>query len=587
MLRLSEALSTPEYLVDLEDVTFSLRRGLSADRVRVAPATPGEPVLLAMDGATLHFALRPGEPLLRWVHGVDVQRVVLSALPRRSPSGRAALPTFGPVRMRCSQADILGTSFRDVSALVECRDSRLAAKQLRGDLSPPRFPAEVVEGEFSFGLQDGDISGTVAGNLNLQRIVPLLRACHLTQLPMILMRFAFPAEPAMARLRLEYAPAERHRELEVSLSATSFLYRDVPLLSGSATLVAEGHDRWDVIHVRDLQVERPEGSGRGTLEFDLVRHGLQFSANSTLDPKHLFGIIGVFAESRIEGWKCGAPAEVAASGYHAFAGSEASTDIRGVTRLPALTVHKVRFDNVEAKFEIRPDRYVIPDFTATLYGGACTLTGTIHRTPPGERAFSLEGSLRGAGSKVIIETATGRTSDDPGAVDLTLSLTGNLTTNVLRTLRGGGHVRVRDAQIYRMPLFAGLTDFMVRNVPGVDFVVSQNDLDAEFTVADYGLQFPRLRIEGGVFSISGDGDYWFTDHLDVGVQIHLLKQRTWVGRVLKVALFPVSKLFEMEATGPLASPTWASTTLKLRGRRKATDAQRGVLPPPESTEGAP
>jgi hypothetical protein len=585
--RLSDALSSDAYSVDLEDVTFSFRHGLSADRVRMAPVEPGSPPMLSLERATLRFAWRWGEPLLHWVRAIDVERAVLSTLPPRDSQGHADLPTFGPLRARCGQAEILGTSFRDVRAVVACRDSRLDVDNLRCDLSPPRSPVEAMEGEFSFGLADRRIRGAATGRLDPRRIVPLLRACGLHQLPQILERFAFAAEPAAARLHLDYAPADRHRRLEVALSSTACSYRGVPLTSASTTLVAEGADAWERVALRDLTLARPEGGGRGTLEFDLVRRGLRFSVSSTLDPKQLFALIGVFEKSQLDRWAFGAPAEVVAEGYYAYEGSRESTAITGVVRMPTLTVRKARFDNVEATFGVLPDRYVFPRFAATAYGGTCALTGTVFKTTGREHVFSVEGSLVNAKDSAIVEAVTGKALVDPGTLDLSLQLTGNLTTNTLRSLRGAGRARVRGAHLYRMPLFAGLTDFMARNIPGVDFVVSQNDLDAEFTVADFGMKFSQLRVEGSVFSIAGEGDYWFTDHLDIGVKIHLLKQRTWAGRLLKVALFPVSKLLEMELTGHLGAPKWSPTTLALRGRRDSTDEERGVQPPDAPPEGVP
>lgn len=580
VLRLSEALSSREYAADLEDVTFTFRRGLTADRVRLTPTSPAAPPMVSMERATLRFGWRGGEPLRHWIRAIDVDRLVLASLPPSGEAKRAGLPTFGPVRVRCREAEVLGTTFRDVSAVLENRDGRLDVDRVRCDLSPPRQPAEAMEGDFTFGLATGDVRGAAVGALNPLRIVPLLQSCGLQQLPEILQRFDFPAGPAAARLRLDYAPADRVRRLEVALSAGACRYRDVALARASATIVAEGKDAWDKVTIADLALARPEGDGRGTLAFDLAGHGLRFSARSTLEPAALFGLIGILTRGELDRWAFGAPADVAAEGYYAYAGSAEPTEIVGVVRTPWLTFRNARFEDVVSRFAVRPDRYDVPDFSATAYGGTCALTGTVFRTVGGEHVFSADGSLEQACNSELAKAVTGKGMDDPGTIDLSLRLSGNLSTNTLRSLRGSGSARIRHAHLYRMPLFAGLTDFLARNVPGVDFVLSQDDLDAEFSVADFGMRFSRLRIEGSVFSIVGEGDYWFTDHLDIGVTIHLLKQHTWAGRVLRIALFPVSKLFEMELSGPLHAPKWSPTTLAFRGRRGATAEERGVEPPP-------
>jgi len=116
-------------------------------------------------------------------------------------------------------------------------------------------------------------------------------------------------------------------------------------------------------------------------------------------------------------------------------------------------------------------------------------------------------------------------------------------------------------------------------VPGVDFILSQNNLNATYRIDDGGIQFSELTIEGNIFSIIANGNYWFDDGLDFGVRVGLLRQRTFLGRILRVVLFPVSKLFELEVTGSLDNPSWSPTTLTLRRRRERTRDGTGEFAP--------
>lgn len=577
---LSHALSTESYLVDLEDVAFGFRRGLTVGRGRMSPADPAEPPMLLLENAALEFRWHWGMPSLDWVRGIDVRHLTLASLPRRRGGRRAALPAFDSVTVRCGEADILGTVFRNVGAVVTSAGEQLEIERIRCDLSPPRFPAEVMHGEFTFGVTDGTVQGAANGDMNPVRLVPLLHACGLSSLPAILERFEFPAAPASVRIRVDYAPSAAQRRLEAAISAEACLYRTVPLMSARAAITAEGQQEWDLVRIDQLTLDRPEGTARGMLLFDLRRHGMEFTANSTFDPKHLAGIIGLFHDASWDPWKFGTPTEIAAKGYVAFDGSEQSTTLDGRARAPSLQYKNFRARSVDAEFAVSPGRCTIGKLTASAYGGTLEARSEFEWFPDAPSRFSTALELQKSRLGPVLAALTGRDPGEPGTLDLGLEVAGNLSTNTLRTLHGTGKVQVREAHLYRMPLFAGFTDFMARNVPGLDFVLSQNDVNAAFAIQDYGLQFSKLQVEGSVFSIQGQGAYWFSDTLDIGVRINLLKQRTWLGRVLKVALFPVSKLFELELTGTLATPKWSPTTLALRSRRKATQEQRGLAPDP-------
>jgi hypothetical protein len=233
-------------------------------------------------------------------------------------------------------------------------------------------------------------------------------------------------------------------------------------------------------------------------------------------------------------------------------------------------VGPLTFTDASGEFVIHDRKYAIPKFQATFYGGACSASGVVHRAASGERPFELRAEVADAPTGKILSGLFDRKSDDTGKASLTLTMGGDFLTNTVASLHGSGDARVRKSQLYRMPIFAGFTDFMARNIPGVNFLVSQNDLDTKFSIGDSRIHFSRLRIEGAIFSIAGDGDYWLDDELDIGIKVHLLKHDAWVGSVLKVVLYPVSKLFELEVTGPLSDPKWSPTTLALRRRRSSS-----------------
>ena len=90
----------------------------------------------------------------------------------------------------------------------------------------------------------------------------------------------------------------------------------------------------------------------------------------------------------------------------------------------------------------------------------------------------------------------------------------------------------------------------------------------------------RLRIEGGAISITGDGNLWTDGVVNLGVKVHLMNRRTWVGAGLYYLFSPISSLLAVRATGPADNPSWESEALFISG----TDVKPAVAPkrPPAS-----
>jgi len=168
--------------------------------------------------------------------------------------------------------------------------------------------------------------------------------------------------------------------------------------------------------------------------------------------------------------------------------------------------------------------------------------------------------------------------EDPGRYTLEMRLAGAICTNILSSLSGEGKSSIDDALLYRFPLFAGLTDFLGRNVPGVNFLVAQTDMNTQFTISDGGIQFSKIKMQGNIFGVAMTGDYWFSDQLDFGVRVSFLQSVPLLRHIVKVVWWPVGKLFEMELKGTLENPVWSATTLSLRQRARLSEEDRGTTP---------
>jgi hypothetical protein len=262
------------------------------------------------------------------------------------------------------------------------------------------------------------------------------------------------------------------------------------------------------------------------------------------------------------------PTRVIASGVFDFSVDPRQTDIAGEVRSPCVTAQGVQFMAASAHGHLRDDVWAVTNIAAQVYGGRLVATAafTPHLQKPVSFGFTGEGRFSGlrhaewAALLGPVENA----ADSPGTLDLSFSIRGELPPaegDVLKSVSGGGRIEMKAVRLFTIPLFAGLTGLLADSIPGVDFVLSQDDLEADWAYADERLDIEDLRISGNLFSASASGSAGTGGQVDLLLKGHLLNRGTWLGQGLYYALFPISKMLEFRATGPWTNPTWKPVNL--------------------------
>lgn len=152
-------------------------------------------------------------------------------------------------------------------------------------------------------------------------------------------------------------------------------------------------------------------------------------------------------------------------------------------------------------------------------------------------------------------------SDRRGRVDAVVEFDGPLQTNIVSKLRGRGHVVCRDGHLAQMKLFAGLTDFMARNVPGISGVVNLSGGTMDYGLTNGVLTVSDARIEGNLFSIHARGKYDLVkDEIDFKAQVTLTRDRSVLDKLATPIKWPVgllsSMLLDFRVQGTRDNPTW-------------------------------
>ncbi|MCS7090579.1 MAG: AsmA-like C-terminal region-containing protein [Verrucomicrobiota bacterium] len=122
-----------------------------------------------------------------------------------------------------------------------------------------------------------------------------------------------------------------------------------------------------------------------------------------------------------------------------------------------------------------------------------------------------------------------------------------------RTWNGSGEAVLRDGWLWSIPVFGVLSAPLDALVPGLgrSRVTSGR---ASFSITHGVLRSEDLECRAAAMRLLYRGQLGLDGRLDAVVQAELLRDTWLVGRVLSLALWPVSKVFECRITGTLAEP---------------------------------
>ena len=498
----------------------------------------------------------------------------------------------------------LGTPAGRVRIHLDSDGRRLAFTNIRANIAERGAPPQNVGGELTLHVvpppprRHGPprprriLEGRLSGNLVPAGLNPILRSFESETLPEIFSGFEFPVDPPHADVIIDIRADSR--SITADVNGGRCLYNGVPIVrfSGVVEVLGDGND-WTDVKVRGLEITRPEGHVNANIHFDFQRHGMIFDASSTLDFAHLAKILDILSSVPWDSYETSGGNNAVASGYYAFSESAEPSDVRGRVTAGAFSFRRrVPARDLSADLRVEGEKYRFSNIRANLYGG--TFDGSACLWPDAtsdDMMLAVTGAVQKASAGLVNHDLFGGLDDDPGVVNVRFDATLDVDRDPLRSATGHLWTSVRGARLFRTPVFAGFTDFLSENVPGLDIIVTQDDAQAEAVIGDNGIHFKTVRVEGPLVSISGDGSYWFSDHLDFGFRVHLFKHRTIVGKALKFILYPLSKLFEMEVTGPLLDPSWSPTTLALSSRGEPTDEQKygrkSDTPAPDADGAAP
>lgn len=577
--RIEDALSGGPVAVSIGGASFNLFRGLSLKDVRVhrkgileGPlATAGE----------LRIAIEPAfsRPSPAWVSGIFCRDLFVapygdwdafiesleSEVSLRETMEKFFAADADPVRFVAEKATVMTVKCRFVEFGMAFRDGVFA---LRGiDIVPNAVGyREALKGRLSFEPDKGRLDATLSGTLTPSVIRDLTLSLdgdvaveYYDAISNIQTPFSVVGEVSLCDNETDGDVAD----VRLTLSGNDFAYRGFQVQGVKMGLqwLTDSRNTGDTgrrLVISPLDATFADGKFSGRMAWYPRTHATDLQAKSALPLRQLFAVIDMPLPECATNVVLATPPHAEVSG-RVFPAGLGGDCFAGRVSAARATVRGLPFDDLSFQwgYDETQSSVWVHDIAATCGGGKVSATFDV--SLEGEKPFSCSVAATDVKTDPVRRLIEPDAPKSDGYGSLKAAFSGNLATNTLSSLSGKATAKIRNGAITRIPLFAGLTDFIARNVVGVDLLVMQSDSDLSMTVTNGLATIDRLTVDGNMMSLVSRGKVRFDgpEMPAEGVaQVRFFHSRSLMGYLARIVTLPVSKLMEFRVYGPIARPKW-------------------------------
>lgn len=425
-----------------------------------------------------------------------------------------------------------------------------------------------LDGEFACDVTKQIVTGHMLTSFDPHATIPLVQAAGLSNLVEVINRFGFETTPPKCDVVFTNKMGAAGW-----VSVGGKFRTDDSSYQGIRNVRADG--RFDVfvdpsnlvVTVAPLMVVRQEGMAEASLTYDWASQLVRFHGGSTIHPKALAQMIGIPTNGFFDVAVFDGPVKISASGCFDVEKFD-RTDFTATGEARSFGIDRYITDQCSVRMQMKGLSLNLTNITGKIYGGDFSgaarfdipLDMVTNPASTGVVSYAIKGEVADADFGKLAKVL--KMPDDQGSnsrISGNVTLAGTIGTGWDRTIAGDGQVRVKDGRIFSLPIFGGLSAFMAKVIPGLDFIMRQSDARAEFSMGGGKFKSSKLTVEGDVLSLTGKGEYTLGANLDFDVQIQLMKEHTLVAKLLRAITYPISKLFEFRLKGTPKEPYWYST----------------------------
>jgi len=301
------------------------------------------------------------------------------------------------------------------------------------------------------------------------------------------------------------------------------------------------------------RVERPDGFARADgLRFDFpARHGWVTNGLSTTDPRAIAAAIGPKTAAALEPYQFATPPTVTVNGRIPLRGeqdAELDFDLAG----GPFRWFKFQLAQVAGRIRWADEQVTLTNVTGEFYGGTAAGHAWFDVAEPRHTPFRFHLAVTNADLHALMSDLHSPGNQLEGIVSGRLTITNALTQD-WRSWWGDGQAQLRDGLIWDTPVFGVMSRVLNTIIPGLGNSRA-SDAKGSFLITNSIIVTRDLDIRASGMRLQYEGTVDFETRVQARVQAELLRDTWLLGRTVSNLLWPVSKLFEYEVTGTLATP---------------------------------
>lgn len=336
---------------------------------------------------------------------------------------------------------------------------------------------------------------------------------------------------------------------KTQISTTDFAFREVPLKTFRSAIDSDQ----GIITLRNLQFSRPEGF----IQADWAQYSNHSrlisvtNALSTIDSTAIAKMIGPKIERSFKSYRFAKPPRIEVNGIIPIDGDTGADAHFSVDGGP-FSFWKFNVPAIQAKVDWVDRDVLIRDVNASFYQGG--LNGRMGlKLKKGKGAdFDLDATVSRADLNQLFQDVFSPENKSEGSLSGRLSITSGQTEN-WNSWQGNGNLRLREGFLWDIPLFGVFSPVLNTVSEGLGNSRAGTG-NANFEIADSVIYTSDLTIQEPTTRLQYQGKLDFAGNLDARVEAELLRDTPMVGRVMSLALWPLSKLFVFKVSGSLGKP---------------------------------
>lgn len=476
------------------------------------------------------------------------------------------LPYFDHIPLVLNNPDVLEVRLNRITGILTTNGGTLHFRDLKGEVDGVD---QRVDASIDVNVHGGTVTAHIRGFIIQTRLNGIYRALDFPIIERYSNKFTLE-KPAWADCTFTVG-FDKYRnifDLKVQISAKKGDYCGVWFDEAIGTIHCRGI--WDAVTTIDPIIARRNGAivAKGKLRFDCPKDRFFFEADgSGLSPKEALQLIDMPFTEAIPPMTAERAPEIRIRGDIPLLTEQtpAKVNLTGYIRSNApYTFDNLRLSTVDTDLAMQNGIFHLKDLNAVCPLGG-VIKGDVDIAIPNEATYTdvtAAVALKDVSLADLLQPFNMNTlTNCVTSGDVTLALRTDKTCK--ESLDADFDVVIEGGLIGRVPLFAGFTDLMADYVPGVSTITDTSVAKVKGTATKGVITIPHFTLSGNLFMIEGPVEYNLPkDHLQAKIIAGIFKKDTFIGSLTRWATVPVTKLlWELEVTGPIASPKWNNITI--------------------------